>query len=121
MPRLIDADELYRKVTGYQGGAVDKTVAKRLIEQMPTIEPTAKCIAKVQFDEDKMREIVDEAIVRCKDCKHRHEAECPMYHEEDIEWDDDGYVERDTIYHDWTEDDGFCDRGVRRTDDEEVH
>ena len=36
--RLIDGDELYRKVTGYQGGAVDKTVAKRLIEQMPTVD-----------------------------------------------------------------------------------
>lgn len=60
-------------------------------------------------------------LCRCKDCKHRHEAECPMYHEEDIEWDDDGYIERDTIYHDWTEDDGFCDRGERRDDGEEVH
>lgn len=55
-------------------------------------------------------------VTRCKDCKHRHEAECPMYHEEDIEWDDDGYIERETIYHDWTEDDGYCDRGERKED-----
>lgn len=53
-------------------------------------------------------------LIQCKDCKHRHEAECPMRHEEDIEWDDDGYIERETIYHDWTEDDGYCDRGERR-------
>ena len=38
MPRLIDADDLYRKVVGYNGGAVDKTVAKRLIEQQPTVQ-----------------------------------------------------------------------------------
>ena len=36
--RLIDADDLYRKVVGYNGGAVDKTVAKRLIEQQPTVQ-----------------------------------------------------------------------------------
>lgn len=58
-------------------------------------------------------------IVRCTECKHRHEVECPMYHEEDIEWDDDGYIERETIYHDWTEDDGYCDRGERKTDGEQ--
>lgn len=36
--RLIDADELYRKILGYKDGVVDKSVAKRLIEQMPTID-----------------------------------------------------------------------------------
>lgn len=35
--RLIDGDELYHKVDEYNGGAVDKTVAKQLISQMPTI------------------------------------------------------------------------------------
>lgn len=58
--------------------------------------------------------IASQPLIRCKDCKHRREAECPMYHEEDVEWDDDGYIERETIYHDWTEDDGYCDRGERR-------
>ena len=53
-------------------------------------------------------------IIRCKYCKHRHEAECPMYHEEYFEWDDDGYIEYETIYHDFTEDDGYCDKGERR-------
>lgn len=36
--RLIDADDLYRKVVGYNGGAVDKVVAQRLIEQQPTVQ-----------------------------------------------------------------------------------
>ena len=40
--RLIDGDELYQKVVGYNGGAVDKTVAKRLIDQMPTIDAISR-------------------------------------------------------------------------------
>lgn len=106
--RLIDADELYRKITDYCYGAVDKSVAKRMIEQMPTIEPPAKCIAKVQFDEDKMREIVDEVIVHCKDCKH--------YIYDGDRWlckvlsnNYEPIVDLDS--------DGFCSYGERRTDE----
>lgn len=40
--RLIDGDELYQKVVGYNGGAVDKTVAKRLIDQMPTVDAVSR-------------------------------------------------------------------------------
>ena len=54
--------------------------------------------------------------VRCKECKHRGDYGCPMYHEEYIEWDDDEYHEREIIDHDRTRDDGFCDLGERRTD-----
>lgn len=54
-------------------------------------------------------------VVRCRDCKHRGEDGCPMYHEEYIEWDDDGYLELDIVEHDRTTDDGFCDRGERGT------
>lgn len=61
---------------------------------------------------------VDAVIpVRCKECLHRSQHECPMYHEEDIEWDDDGYIESEVIQHDYTKDDGFCDRGERRVDE----
>lgn len=64
-------------------------------------------------------EIIDELdslteVVRCKDCRHRGEWCCPMYYEEEIEWDDDGYIEADYVPHDRTMDDGFCDRGERR-------
>ncbi len=52
-------------------------------------------------------------IVRCKDCEHRGESACPMWYEEYIEWDDDGYLDHDWIVHDATIDDGFCDRGVK--------
>ena len=59
----------------------------------------------------------DVEIVRCHDCKHRGTDDCPMYFEEQVEWEEDGgYIERDTIYHDYTEDGGFCDRGERRED-----
>lgn len=57
-------------------------------------------------------------VVRCKDCKHREdEGACPMYHVEEIEWDDDGYMEVDYVPHDYTTDDGFCDRGERKDND----
>jgi len=53
-------------------------------------------------------------VVRCKDCKHRGDYGCPMYHEEYIEWDDDGYHESEIVEHDRTRDDGFCDLGERK-------
>ena len=48
-------------------------------------------------------------IIFCKDCKYRgSDIECPMcyaedYYDEDIGWN--------SIYHDRTIDDSFCDRG----------
>ncbi len=59
---------------------------------------------------------VMESIVHCEDCKWRGiEGKCPMYHVDEIEWDDDGYTEVDYVPHDYTIDEGFCDRGERRT------
>ena len=57
-----------------------------------------------------------ESFVRCKDCEHRGDYGCPMYHEEYIERDYDGYHESELVEHDRTRDDGFCDLGERRTD-----
>jgi hypothetical protein len=58
-------------------------------------------------------------VVRCKDCKYRGVyGECPMYHEEYIEWDDDGYMECEYVPHDNTHDDGFCDCGAKMDGDE---
>ena len=77
---------------------------------------------------DSARDVLEEVpsadvvkVVRCKDCEYKFSDECPMYFEEDIEWEEDGYIERDTIYHDYSKDDGFCDRGERRIDGEEIH
>ncbi len=53
-------------------------------------------------------------VVKCKECKHRHTDQCPMRFVEDVEWDDDGWLEHDEIEHDYTEDDGFCNKGERK-------
>lgn len=58
-------------------------------------------------------------VVKCKDCKHRGDFGCPMYREEDIEWDDDGYTECDIIIHDLTKDDYFCSYGERKENEAE--
>ena len=96
--RLIDADMLaekkfiaveligYGENVAYRIGWNDAIDA--IIENEPTIEPKTKVVAQVTFDEDKLREIVHEAVerfkeeydivdnpdavsvVRCKECKH---------------------------------------------------
>lgn len=53
-------------------------------------------------------------VVRCKECKHRHDVNCPMYYEEWFNIDEgDGYYDSDFRIVDVTEDDGFCDCGER--------
>ena len=67
-------------------------------------------IATIQFDEDKMREIIDNAIIRCKDCKYMTEH-----------YDTDGNAPYWTCS-EWdsgTDYDGFCHYAERRTD--EIH
>ena len=54
------------------------------------------------------------SIVQCKDCEHRWSGNCPMRHEEYVDYDDDGYIETEVIVHDHTHDNGFCDRGKKR-------
>lgn len=56
-------------------------------------------------------------IALCKDCKNRGDDDCPMRFIEWVEYDDDGYIEYDDIIHDYTKDDGFCDRAERRTNE----
>ena len=107
--KLIDYDEIrklfseeYRKTaqlirdgeTHLDNLAEGFTEADRVIFKLPTVDAVE--------------------VVRCKDCRHRGEWCCPMYYEEEIEWDDDGYTEVDYVPHDRTTDDGFCDMGERR-------
>ena len=57
-------------------------------------------------------------VVRCKDCKYRHEDECPMQFEEQYDIDEgDGYYDTNYIVHDYTQDDGFCSWGERMSND----
>jgi hypothetical protein len=48
-------------------------------------------------------------LIYCWQCQHRgSDISCPMCHEEDYYCEDLGW---ESIYHDRTIDDGFCDRG----------
>ena len=58
-----------------------------------------------------------EAVVRCEDCKYRYEDDCPMRFVEIVQVDDDGYIDHEILYNDNTTDDGYCNRGERRTDE----
>lgn len=71
--------------------------------------------AMTQKEHDKvMRKLQDiPAIVHCKECYRRATHECPMYYEEEVSWDEDGFTEIDFIPHDNTSDEGFCHLGER--------
>ena len=89
-------------------GKTRPSLLKKTLENVETSDLSntdKKCIKQVfeAFSE----------VVRCKDCKHRETDACPMYHEEYVDWDDDGYLETDIIIHDATEDNSFCSHGER--------
>ena len=54
-------------------------------------------------------------VVRCHECIHRGEWECPMCHEEYYYDEDDG---GDYITHDRTTHQGYCHMGERKGDDD---
>lgn len=76
--RLIDADALlwelkndaYPQDASFGRG---RECVMDAIRNAPTIEPKTNVIAQVTFDEDKLREIVHEAVERIKtdDCQTR--------------------------------------------------
>lgn len=52
-----------------------------------------------------------EQATRCKDCKHRGDVKvCPMCFHEAIEFEECNQI----IVHNYTRDDGYCDRGERK-------
>ena len=73
MSDLIDREALKKKLTPIKlfGGAYCKVITEKDIDNAPTASPKEICIANIHFDEEKLREIVDNAIIRCKDCKHQ--------------------------------------------------
>ena len=97
--RLIDADALepHEQLEPMGNGQYEyvEVVYKDDIDDAPTIDAVP--------------------VVRCKDCKHRHEDECPMQFEEQFDIDEgDGYYDTEYIIHDYTQDDGFCSWGERK-------
>lgn len=77
MSRLIDADALEDSIIEkwgidpkYLDDSLDAAKDAQTLEWInsaPTIEPKTKVIAQVAFDEDKLREIVHEAVERIKE------------------------------------------------------
>ena len=97
--RMIDADALepHEQLEPMGNGQYEyvEVVYKDDIDDAPTIDAVP--------------------VVRCKDCKHRHEDECPMQFEEQFDIDEgDGYYDTEYIIHDYTQDDGFCSWGERK-------
>jgi hypothetical protein len=110
--RLIDANALMDAFRSHMVENYNRNKCT-LEENCETCEPG--CLWRKKVNEAPTVDAVE--VVRCKDCKHRgEEGGCPMYFVDEIEWDDDGYIEADYVPHDYTVDDGFCDRGERRTD-----
>lgn len=78
----------------------------------------AKCHIQIQERADVQKDLrvfPGIEIVRCRDCVLRATDECPMYYVEWVTYDDDGYMDRDDIVHDQTEDNGFCHLGKEET------
>lgn len=68
--RPIDADALKEKIDDIWNGRPLSFLGARLlamIDSAPTIDPKTKVVAQVTFDEDKLREIVHEAVERIKE------------------------------------------------------
>lgn len=101
MGRLIDADALLPNGVFYVNASNPMTSIDELLNRINNA-PTVDAVP----------------VVRCKDCKWRGGFGCPMYSEEIIERDDDGYREVDFFETDNALDDGFCDRGERSDNDE---
>lgn len=136
VPRLIDANALKESVMKeirhyWNEGDGGYYLAEDVIpdiDNAPTVDAVSRGVHdQVRWERDVAIEQLESygislgekadvvKVVRCKDCKHRgDEGACPMYHVEELEWDDDGYMEVDYVPHDYTTDDGFCDRGERK-------
>lgn len=104
--RLIDADALMRELM--------RTI--NTLQMMDDTESADKVMRGVHIVGNSIRSaptINAVEVVRCRDCKHRYGDECPMRHVEWVTYEDDGFIERDDIVHDNTQDDGYCNFGER--------
>ena len=104
-------------------GGIDGIVVfgmKKVLEYInnaPTASPKEICIANVHFDKEQLQEIIDKAIIRCKDCKHQKK-----YWHEDKRMKDKGYwIYGCELIDDhftgtpvWGEDNQFCSSAVLR-------
>lgn len=91
---------------------ISKDFALYVVHYFASMQTWSKEDILAEID-SKIKE-ANEDVVRCKDCKHRETSECPMVFYENLHWDDNGYIECETIIHDNAEDDGFCSYGERK-------
>lgn len=68
MDELISKEQALKVIADYQGGSVNKVVAKELLEALPARQPTYIPIATIQLDRGQMFDLIDMTIVRCGDC-----------------------------------------------------
>ena len=117
MARLIDADVLRKHMFSYYA-CVDENSSKEYYRGETLMSYEVADLIEDCIDYAPTVDAVE--VVRCKDCKHRgSETYCPMCFEEWYEIDEgDGYYDSDITTHDRTIDEGFCDRGERKENEE---
>ena len=106
MDDLISREEALQTIADYQGGSVDKVVAKELLEALPAKQPTIVPVARVYFDKEQLQELVDKAVVHCRDCVYGTRLE--FYGEPYLNCSCDEGLYRDVS------DNNFCSNGIRR-------
>lgn len=79
----------------------DKEIAIDCLKNTPSEEVPVKCIAKVVFDEEKLKEIVRNLFVPCEDCEFRSGDYC---HEK-------------SMYGRFIHKDDYCSRAIRRAEE----
>ena len=119
---LISREELKKAVDKLYADTLDAIVkfgiekTYELVDKAPTASPKEICIANIHFDEEQLQEIIDNAIIRCKDCKHQKKC----WHEDKRMKDkgywiygcdliDDSFVGTPV----WGEDNQFCSSAER--------
>ena len=118
--RLIDADKLD---WWYKGRPI-----RRVIDEAPTVDAVPRGVVdQIRWERDVAIKQLEEhgipfcgiapdvvKVVRCKDCKYWEQDGCPMYREELIDWEEDGYRESELVVYNLAHDNGFCDSGERK-------
>ena len=121
MSDLIDREALKNEIDTWGCNDYDKYDFIDAIDNAPTASPKEICIANIHFDEEQLQEIVDNAIIRCKDCKYQKK-----YWHEDKRMKDKGYwvYSCELISDPFTgvpvcgQPDEFCSSAERRVSDE---
>lgn len=128
--RLIDADGFRADIMNlWDFNSVDGITATTVLKQVlhdldnaKTVDVKERCIANIHFDKEQLQEVVDKAIIRCKDCKHQKK-----YWNEDKRMLEKGYwVYKCDLIDDsfvgtpvWGEDNQFCSSAERKENEKD--